>query len=244
MSCNINETVEISEQNLNEVIQSRIVQNWTLWEPLNGFDSGKWEKANWTNNGFFNCGFTPQNVTFNNGQMTLKLDNTNSFGKNFSGAEYRTKNTFSYGYFETNMIAAKAPGTVTSFFLYSHNPWDEIDVEILGKDTTKVQFNFFVNGKGNHEAIIDLGFDASAKYHKYGIEYGNGFINWYVDGIWKYGVNNTGFNAPYGEDMPSHPMNIMVNLWPGIGVDDWLGRFNYYGPYYAYYDYILYKENR
>ena len=25
-------------------------------------------------------------------------------------------------------------------------------------------------------------------------------------------------------------MQIMVNLWPGTGVDSWLGRFYYNGP--------------
>lgn len=244
MGCNLTEQESLSDKNLSIDVSPRSVQTWSLWEPLNYFNSSVWEKANWTNNGFFDCGFIPQNISFNNGQMALKLDNTESFGKKYSGAEYRTKNTFSYGFFETNMIAVKAPGTVTSFFLYSDNPWDEIDVEILGKDTTKVQFNYFVDGVGNHEAIIDLGFDASEQYHKYTIEYGNGYINWYVDGVWKYGANNTGFNAPYGEKFPSHPMNIMVNLWPGIGVDDWLEPFNYYGPYYAYYDYILYRTTK
>lgn len=38
---------------------------------------------------------------------------------------------------------------------------DEIDVEVLGKDTTKVQFNYYTNGTGNHEYLYDLGFDAS-----------------------------------------------------------------------------------
>ena len=88
--------------------------------------------------------------------------------------------------------------------------------------------------------LINLGFDASQGFHRYAIEYGNGWINWFIDGKWVYGVNNTGFNAPYGKQMPSHPMQIMVNLWPGTGVDNWLKHFNYYGEKYAYYDYIKY----
>ena len=223
---------------------SRAVQNWSLWEPMDYFNSGVWNKANWTNGGMFNCGWLPDHVNFSNGQMVIRLDNYSSFGKPYSSGEYRTNNTFTYGYFETNMKAVKASGTVTSFFLYTGSPWDEIDVEILGKDPRKVQFNYFVNGAGGHEKVVDLGFDASQGYHKYGIEYGNGYINWYVDGQWKWGVNNTGLNAPYGAAMPSHPMQIMANLWPGTGVDSWLGRFTYYGPYYAYYDYVLYRTRR
>lgn len=61
------------------------------------------------------------------------------------------------------------PGVVSSFFTYTgpsdNNPWDEIDIEFLGKDTTKVQFNYYTNGVGGHEFLYDLGFDASESYH-------------------------------------------------------------------------------
>ena len=215
--------------------------NWETWNPLDYYDTGNWNKADWTNGGMFNCGWKPDHVTFNNGKMTIKLDNTYSHGKSYTSGEYRSNNKFSYGTFETNMIAAKGDGLVTSFFTYTDNPWDEIDVEILGKDTAKVQFNYYVNGQGGHEAMIDLGFDASQGYHKYAIEWGNGWINWYVDGKWRYGVNNTGFNAPKGAQLPSHPMQIMCNLWNGTGVDEWLKHYWHNGTKYAYYDYILYK---
>lgn len=45
----------------------------------------------------------------------------------------------------------------------------EIDIEVLGKDTTKVQFNYYTNGVGNHEYMYDLGFDASEGFHTYGL---------------------------------------------------------------------------
>jgi beta-glucanase (GH16 family) len=221
--------------------ESRSVQSWSLWEPLDSFNSSVWQEANWTNGGMFNCGFVPGNIGFANGTMTITLNNTPSSGRPYSSGEYRTWNTFSYGKFETNMMPAKASGTNSSFFLYTSSPvWDEIDVEFLGKDTTQVQFNYFVNGVGGHEKVVSLGFDASAAFHKYTIEYGNGYINWYVDGTWKWGVNNTGLNAPYGAALPSHPMQMMANFWPGTGVDGWLGSFSYSHPLYAKYDYFQY----
>lgn len=214
------------------------VQTSSLWEPLDSFNSAVWQEASWTNGGMFNAGFLPNHISFSAGVMTVKLDNTASSGKPYSSGEYRSLNTFGYGTFETNMVAAKASGTVSSFFLYTGSPWDEIDVEVLGKNTDQVQFNFFVNGVGGHEKVIDLGFDSASAFHKYAIEYGSGYINWYVDGVWKWGVNNTGFNAPAGTPMPSHPMQMMVNLWPGTGVDGWLGAFTYTNPLYAKYDYL------
>jgi len=216
------------------------VQSTSLWASMDAHNTAVWQKADWTNGGMFNCGWRPDHISFAGGLMTIKLDNASSYGKPFTSGEYRTWNTFTYGTFETNMKAAKGSGLVTSFFTYTGSPWDEIDVEVLGKNTNQVQFNYFVSGVGSHEKVVDLGFDASAGYHKYKIEYGNGYINWYVDGAWKWGVNNTGLNAHNGAAMPSHPMQIMLNLWPGTGVDGWLGAFSYGGAKYANYDYVLY----
>ncbi|MDP4181875.1 MAG: RICIN domain-containing protein [Bacillota bacterium] len=214
------------------VLNANIFAASAFTEQLNSYNSSMWEMRDGTNGSPFNCGFTPQNISFSGGYMTLKLNNTRSYNLPFSGAEYRTKSTYSYGKFETSMKPAKSSGIVSSFFLYTGSPWDEIDIEFLGKNTNQVQFNYYVNGVGGHEKLIDLGFDASTSYHKYAIEYGNGYIKWYVDGVQKYSVS--------GGTLPSHPMQIMVNLWPGIGVDNWLGSFNYKNTLYASYDYLSY----
>jgi hypothetical protein len=164
----------------------------------------------------------------------LRLDNVASSGKPYSGGEYRTIDTFSYGRFETRMIAAKGSGIVSSFFTYTGSPWDEIDVEILGKNTTQAQFNYFVNGVGGHERVVDLGFDASAGYHTYAVDWQPNSIAWYVDGVLKH----TATGSP--STLPSHPMQIMMNLWNGIGVDGWLGPFSYSAPLSASYDSVTY----
>ena len=208
-----------------------------LWEPLDTFNTSLWLKSDWTNNGQFNCGWQPDHISFTGGVMTIKLDNTPSHGKSYASGEYRTldSHTYSYGTFETSMQAAKGSGIVSSFFTYLGAPWDEIDVEILGKNTNQVQFNYFVNGAGGHEKVIDLGFDASAGFHTYAFDWASDHISWYVDGQLKWTVT-----ASASVILPSHPMQIMMNLWPGIGVDGWLGAFTYSAPLYANYDHIKY----
>jgi len=210
------------------------VRTTALSDQFNAYDSSVWEMANWANGNPFNCGFLPDHVTFSGGAMRLRLDNVPSAGKQYSGGEYRTRDTFSYGRFETRMIAAKGSGIVSSFFTYTGSPWDEIDVEILGRDTTKMQVNYWVNGVGGHEAMIDLGFDASAGYHTYAFDWQPNSISWYVDGVLKHTVTGT------PSTLPSRPMQIMMNLWNGIGVDGWLGPFNYTAPLTATYDYVTY----
>ena len=208
------------------------VRTTALSDAFNTFDTSVWQKSNWANGSPFNCGFLPDHVGFSGGVMSLKLDNVPSSGRGYSCGEYRTNDTFGYGRFEVRMRAAKASGIVSSFFVYTGSPWDEIDVEILGKNTSQVQFNYFVNGVGGHERLVDLGFDASAGYHTYAFDWKAGSISWYVDGVMKHTVS--------GGTLPSHPAQIMMNLWNGIGVDGWLGAFNYPGPLYAYYDSATY----
>lgn len=209
----------------------------TFSATLDSYDTSAWTKADWTNGGFFDCGWSPDHIAFADGVMTITLDGVSSHGKPYTSGEYRTNQTFGYGTFETRMKPARASGIVSSFFLYTQKPWDEIDIEFLGSDTTRVQFNYFVNGTGNHEKIVDLGFDASEDFHTYAIEYGDGYIAWYVDGTRKWKV--TAANGT----MPNHPMQIMMNLWPGIGVDGWLGKFAYAAPLRASYDYVSYTPD-
>jgi endo-1,3-1,4-beta-glycanase ExoK len=203
-----------------------------LLDDLDGFDTAVWEAAAWANGNPFNCGFLPDHVAFSDGVMRLRLDDVGSAGKPFSGAEYRTLDTFGQGRFEVRMRAAKGSGIVSSFFVFTGSPWDEIDVEILGKDTTQVQFNYFVGGVGGHERLIDLGFDAAADFHTYAFDWRADGIDWYVDGVLEHSVT--------GGPLPGHPAQIMMNLWNGVGVDTWLGSFSYAEPLYAYYDTVTY----
>lgn len=191
----------------------------------------------WTNGSCFDCGWYKQNTSFDGGVLNLTIDKDHSGKYNYSGAEYRTADTYHYGYYETSMQAIKNDGVVSSFFTYTgpseDNPWDEIDIEILGKDTTKVQLNYYTNGVGNHEYMYDLGFDASEGFHTYGFDWQSDHITWYVDGKEVY----TAYN-----NIPSTAGRIMMNVWPGIGVDDWLKPFNGNTPLTARYQWVTYNK--
>lgn len=191
----------------------------------------------WTNGSCFDCGWYKQNTSFDGGVLNLTIDKDHSGKYNYSGAEYRTADTYHYGYYETSMQAIKNDGVVSSFFTYTgpseNNPWDEIDIEILGKDTTKVQLNYYTNGVGNHEYMYDLGFDASEGFHTYGFDWQPDHITWYVDGKEVY----TAYN-----NIPSTAGRIMMNVWPGIGVDDWLKPFNGNTPLTARYQWVTYNK--
>jgi len=203
---------------------------------FNYHDSSRFDMANWSNGDMFNCKFTPNNNRFENGKLKITIDGGWS---GFNCGEYRTKKYYGYGMFQVNMKPIKNPGVVSSFFTYTGpsdgTKWDEIDIEFLGYDTTKVQFNYYTSGVGHHEHVHYLGFDASQGFHTYGFFWDRNHITWYVDGREVY--------TAY-DNIPTTPGKIMMNAWNGIGVDDWLRTFNGRTNISAYYDWISYDAPR
>ena len=174
----------------------------------------------WSNGSMFNVTWRKNNCTFTGDKMQLSIDTDNG-NLPYSGGEYRTRKFYGYGRYEVSMKAIKNDGVVSSFFTYTgptdKNPWDEIDIEILGKDTTRVQFNYYTNGRGKHEHMHDLGFDASEEFHTYAFEWYEDKIVWFVDGEEVYTATST---------IPTHRGKIMMNAWCGKGVDSWLKPFD------------------
>ncbi len=200
-------------------------------------ESPLFEKSNgWSNGGMFNCTWRDYNVAFENGTMQLTID-TDGEEDTYSGAEYRSKQFYGYGMYEVSMKPIKNDGVVSSFFTYTgpsdNNPWDEIDIEFLGKDTTTVQFNYFTDGEGNHEKVYDLGFDATEDFHTYGFKWAKDSITWYVDGKEVHKVT---------EDIPVTESKIMMNVWNGLGVDEWLKEYDGTTPLTAEYQWVKFTK--
>lgn len=176
----------------------------------------------WSNGSMFNCTWRKENVTFNGGKMQLIIDvDDDKTYTPYSGGEYRSKDFYGYGRYEASIKPIKNDGVVSSLFTYTGpsdgNQWDEIDIEFLGKDTEKVQFNYFTDGEGNHEYLHELGFDASEDFHTYAFEWHKDKIVWFVDGEEVYSASDS---IPFTEG------KIMVNAWNGTGVDGWLNAFD------------------
>lgn len=218
--------------------EGSIMDNLDTFDPfIFSFSSG------YANGNPFNNGWRADHISFTGGIMTITLDNQNCPGacssKPYASGEYRTAKNFGFGRVEARFKAASARGVMSgSIFTYTgpsdKQPWDEVDIEILGKDPTKMQTNYITNGVGGHETIINLGFDASKDFHTYAFEWTATSIKWYVDDLLVH--TETGSRGA----LPTHPSKIMLNLWPGIGEESWLGTFNYSGPLQFQVDWIKY----
>ena len=58
-------------------------------------------------------------------------------------------------------------------------------------------------------------------------------IRWYVDGEPVYKAT---------DNIPSTPGKIMMNTWPGTGVDEWLNHYNGNTPLTARYQWVTYDK--
>jgi len=225
-------------------ISSAEETNMGFEDHFNSFDPTLWYRSDgWANGPDFGVSWLKDHVEFSDGKMVLRLDDApNNNNKPYTSGEFYTLEKYGYGRIEGRLKAAKGVGLVTSLFTYSPNA-DEIDIEILGRDTTKLETNFFVKGvRGiNAHAIIDLGFDSSEDYHDYSIEWSPNHIKWFVDGELVRTVVGDGI------ELPSDPSYIMANLWSGAGAAarTWTGEFVYPGtPVRAYYDYIKFTPEK
>lgn len=199
----------------------------------NGID-GFYAADGYSNGNMFNCIWRKNNISFNDGVMSMTVNKSKN---GYDGSEYRSWKDFSYGYFSVSMKAASCSGVISSFFTYTGNPWDEIDIEFLGKDTTKVQFNYYTKGQGGHEFYYDLGFDASESFHEYGFDWKEDALTWYVDGTPVHQAK---------ENIPSTSANLMANVWNGKGetFDNWCGALDESKlPISAQYEWFAYSSN-
>jgi endo-1,3-1,4-beta-glycanase ExoK len=207
-------------------------------DDLDRWNAKRWEQSHgWSNGDWTGCSWHADNIVFDGGRMTLVLDDKGGREHPMACGEYRTYDKYHYGRYEVSMKAARGSGVVSAFFIYTGppfgDPWHETTIEILGRDTTKVDFTLFVEGE-HYPTTVDLGFDAAADFHTYAIEWTPDAIRWSVDGRVLH------VDAKGEQPLPKKPGRIFAQIWnAGEGVEDWLGPYRHTGePARASYDWI------
>jgi len=125
------------------------------------------------------------------------LDPTKEYS--FYGAELTGVEQYKYGRFEARMKMAAISGSVSSMFLNYDNswkrgeePWNEIDIEVLGKDPNSWQSNILTReGDPSIKALTAseskplhaFGFDATQDFHLYAIVWTPEYVAWEIDSV-------------------------------------------------------------
>ncbi|WP_162173771.1 family 16 glycosylhydrolase [Hyphomonas johnsonii] len=190
--------------------------------------------------GHYGGDWSPRNITNTAEGADLEVRRTPSRSGPFTGAEMKTLKTYGYGRYEVVMRPAKGSGLVSSFFTYTGayqgTAHDEIDIEFLGKDTSRVHFNYFRKGRRGEFATFDLPFDAAEADHVYAFEWTPDRITWFVDG-------KPYYSTPAGDKrLPKTAGNIVFNAWTGKpDMQGWHGKPDFESGAAAHYSCVSFS---
>jgi len=159
----------------------------------------------------------------------------------YRGAELRTLEPVLYGKFEARYKPAQGDGILSSFFTYndsccSESPWNEIDIELLGRYDHVMDLNTITWGQSSHVRQHYVEFNPHLNFHTYGFEWTPDYVAWFIDGEEVYRQTDDHIEELH------YSQKIMMNIWNPT-YDDWVGIWDERVlPRFAFYDHVSYAS--
>lgn len=188
------------------------------------FDRARWFASDgWVNGAWQNCTWSKRQLKLSDGLLALSLVKKKNASREYSCSEIQSHGVYGYGTYEVRLRTGAGQGMVAAFFTYIgpqfKKPHDEIDFEVLLRDTSKVTVNTFVSGKAAHGASIDVPGNTDGGFNDYAFVWEPSRLRWYVNGKLEHEV--TASDGP----LPSNPQKIYLSLWGSDTFVEWLGPF-------------------
>jgi endo-1,3-1,4-beta-glycanase ExoK len=201
-------------------------------DDFDAFEATRWQLMthSWDTN---LAQFSTANVRVENGIAALQLTPEPSDAiKPFRGVEMRSVQTLTYGRVEARAKLAKGSGVVSSLVLiytpWPADDWNELDIEYLGRYADRAQFNSMVYlgppttppvtqsvTPTQYPQLAPLGFDPSADFHVYAMDWTPSQARFSVDGqvmhTWDTEIERLKL-----------PMNILLTIWASSAAE-WAG---------------------
>jgi len=202
----------------------------SFFDDFNELDRVRWYASDgWSNGAHQNCGWSDKRVTLNSGILEIAFGPGEMAGRSFTCGEIRTRKAYKYGTYEARLKTPAASGMNAAFFSYTgptmNQPHDEIDFEILTRDTSKVSTGTYVSGKsglgtpGNGNGrMLDLPHPSDSDFIQYGFVWSPKSIEFYADGE----LIRT-IDTPH--EIPTHEQNVFFSLWGSDTLTEWMGPF-------------------
>lgn len=184
------------------------------WSVSDGWSNGDWMSNDWRRSSVETA---PGLLS-----LILKPGPDGSTYKLASG-ELQSHDRHRYGYFEVRMKVPRAPGLVTGFFSYAGRDGrtkpNEIDIEILGRNTRVAELTIHENGQATSKKLT-LPFDSADGLHTYGFDWQPGHVRWYVDGQMVHAVTGGAARRLV------RPQQVILNLWASEKMHAWVGKLD------------------
>ncbi|QFY61038.1 family 16 glycosylhydrolase [Rhizobium grahamii] len=207
-------------------------------ENFDKLDKAFWYTSDgWNNGAHQNCTWSKSQAKVDGGSLNLSFAEGKSKDRSYLCGEIQTTKRYSYGVYEARLKAATGSGLNSAFFTYigpaDKKEHDEIDFEVLGKNTSEVQVNQYVKAKGGHEKLVPVGSKADDGFNDYAFVWEPGRLRYYLNGKLVQDVTDA-------SKIPTSPQKIFLSLWGTDTLSDWMGRFSYTAPATMQIDRIAY----
>jgi endo-1,3-1,4-beta-glycanase ExoK len=181
----------------------------------------------WNNGAHQNCTWSKNQVNAENGVLHLGFTQGKSKDRDYLCGEIQTKKRYGYGTYEARIKAGTGSGLNSAFFSYigpaDKQPHDEIDFEVLGKNTGQVQVNQYIKAKGGNEKLVPVGKPADQGFNDYAFVWEQGRLRYYLNGHLVQEVTDP-------SKIPSNPQKVFFSLWGSDTMPGWMGKFTYSQP--------------
>ncbi|WP_037077906.1 glycoside hydrolase family 16 protein [Neorhizobium vignae] len=197
-------------------------------ENFDSLDRSIWYVSDgWNNGKHQNCTWSKKQVKVEGGALQLSFTGDKTGDRDFACGEIQTRARFGYGTYEVRMKSATGSGLNSAFFTYigptDKKPHDEIDFEVLGKNTGQVQLNQYVSAKGNNEKLVPVAGGADQGFNDYAFIWEESRLRYFVNGKLVHEVTDK-------TKIPQNPQKIFLSLWGTDTLKQWMGAFSYTQP--------------
>jgi endo-1,3-1,4-beta-glycanase ExoK len=183
------------------------------------FDRQRWYVSDgWANGEWQNCTWSKDQLALTDGILTLSFEKKKTKDRDYACAEIQTHQRFGYGTYEARLKTDAGSGINAAFFTFTDQPHDEIDFEVLTRDTSKVSVNTYVAGKPHNGSTVEVPSGTDASFNDYAFVWEENRLRWYVNGELRH-------EAASPAELPTHPQKIFFSLWGSDTLDDWMGTF-------------------
>lgn len=192
-------------------------------DDFDNFDRSRWYVADgWANGEHQNCVWSSKELDLADGILTLSFQKREMQNRDYACAEIQTHQRFGYGTYEARFKTDTGPGINAAFFTYigptNGAPHDEIDFEVLTRDTSGVDVNTYVTGKPRNGSRVDVSGGTDTDFNDYAFVWEKDRLRWYVNGELMH-------EATEPAELPSNPQKIFFSLWGSDTLNDWMGTF-------------------
>jgi endo-1,3-1,4-beta-glycanase ExoK len=175
----------------------------------------------WTNGPHQNCDWSERAVALADGLLRLSFLPAGDGGSSrHHCGEIQSTAVYHHGTYEARVRTATGSGLNAAFFTYigpvHKAPHDEIDFEVLTRDTGRVSLNTFVDGTQQNGATVPVDPPTDQAFHVFSFTWAPDSIRWFIDGKEVHRAET---------NLPVTPQKIFFSLWGSDTLTDWMGPF-------------------